>query len=437
MSAHLSGDAVVSFRALKRASEVASGDPSLRSILSLFSLIEAVVLYERLWYQPSGEIGVGFASNFEIWDPLCSAGLIKSLDGNLNWKNKLFMERSRESWGSLIGQVCRIPQYNSLTEAELLDNEFEKAYEFPMYLECAMDDGMPFGPEGLTTKDIQDWKRYVTGVGFDRKSENAEGDEADSRELHWSMVAKCLARASIAETLGGDYVTDPFEGAALQAVSSVSRRNQAARLYESMSHKFENELRKLIDDGLGVAIPIPPAAAIVLERSDGSLKSIVREAAALREEFKKFRVSYKAYMDLLENPVGKTLADMAKLKKEMVDEVLCAINSISVQGFDSRVLTEIFSATISSKSKNDNQELEVESCFSIGALMSLGVKHYRISKIKGRARILFDSYYKAMNVANYHSLLGKKLNAKIEKREILGYQNFVQAIEAGSHIIRS
>jgi len=52
MTVSIAGDAVLSSRILESASRTIEGESLLSCLLSFFSLIEAAVLYEHLWYLP-------------------------------------------------------------------------------------------------------------------------------------------------------------------------------------------------------------------------------------------------------------------------------------------------------------------------------------------------------------------------------------------------
>lgn len=435
MASSYAGDAVVSYTAVRRASEVFGRRAGLPAVLSLFALIEAAVLYERLWYVPFGDPGAQHVARFELWPALHSAGLIEPVGGSA-WRGGQHARRTvLRQWQEKLTSVSRIPSYGHISQQDLLRNTFDHALDGVIW---ANTHGHLADMEAdfFSAQRIGDWQRFVSGVDFDQEAEDANDGDDDGRYLSWDHAAATLARAAVVQALGADYVGDALEGPLVQLGDAVAARNHAARLYARLARDFQAQVEGLIDDGFSVALPIPPIVALVLERSDGSLASLLAEIKGLRDEFAAFRASYRAYANLLENPSGMALGELVNARRELLDEVSGALGQISAGRTDSRILSEIVGATVKPSGDAADPGLDIDPSLSLSALARLGVKHLALSRIKGRAQILFDVYGKAMKIRNYHSLLGRRFGTAITREELNGYRLYARAAERLSGIRR-
>ncbi|HVK55830.1 MAG TPA: hypothetical protein VM532_12470, partial [Burkholderiales bacterium] len=127
MAAQYRGDAVLSYGVLRSASEVFKRDARLPAVMSLFSLMEAVVLYERLWYLPLGDPGSASASRFEIWDALQTQKLISSAPEALWSNDSRTRKAAAKDWNDKITLVAPAPTYTHISQQELLQNTFNHA----------------------------------------------------------------------------------------------------------------------------------------------------------------------------------------------------------------------------------------------------------------------------------------------------------------------
>lgn len=429
MTTHYPGDAVVSYSALMRASDVFARDAGLPAVLSLFSLIEAAVLYERLWYLPFGDPDARYVQRFELWSALHSAGLLAILDDPAWNEGKPLRGAAERHWREKIASISHIPSYSHLSRQELLRNTFDHAmtgaawantFNFPVDLDRGF----------FTVEHIRAWHRFVTGANFDAAAEEANDGDDGGRYLAWDHAAATMARAALVDGLGADFVGDAIEAPLLGLGDAASHRNLAARLYARLANDFQAQVEGLIDDGFGIALPIPPIVALVLERCDGGMASLIAEMRALRDEFAAFRKSYRAYKELLDNPTGMALGEVLNARRELIDEVSGALSLVSGKRTDARILSEIVGATVKPSSGGADPGLQIDPSMSLSGLAKLGVKQLALSRIKGRAQILFDVYGKAMKIRNYHSLLGRRFGIAISKDELKGYRVYAKTAES-------
>jgi hypothetical protein len=77
MTAIRNGDAVASYALFARASDIFTPQNDLPSLIALFSLIEAVVLYETVWYIPFGDDSDFHVTETMTWAELAAAGVRK------------------------------------------------------------------------------------------------------------------------------------------------------------------------------------------------------------------------------------------------------------------------------------------------------------------------------------------------------------------------
>lgn len=433
MTNNYAGGAVVSFRAIDRASHVFDGRSSLTSVIALLGLLESIVLYDKLWYLPFGDRGHEAVSQANLWTAMTARGLIAPIGYAMLEEDSTVLVSARDAWKRQLGSLPHIPSYGHVSRTELLDNVFDHAMGAQVW---AYDDFLNDDHQ-LTADGLSRWVDHVTGVGFDQAEQDANDGEDDGRYIDWERAAIYMARATLVGRLDCDYVGDAIEDPIVRIVNTHVSRNAAARLYARLSDDFRANILALATDGLPVVLPVPPIAALLLERSAGGMDSILSEAVALREEFAPFRQRYRQYAESLRNPAGMTLTDLMSARREALDEVEGALGRVGGGRTDTRLISEIVGATLK-PSDDQGVSLEIEPSVSLTSLAKVGVQRFTLSRIKGRAKMLFDAYGKAMQIRNYHSLIGKALAVHVTADEYEAYVAYTSAVDklAGGRPVR-
>jgi uncharacterized protein YgfB (UPF0149 family) len=423
MKSRYVGGAIASYRAMARASKVFEGRSSLSSVISLLGVLESLVLYDQLWYAPFGDKGSSWVAKTNLWQAATSRGLIAPIEDAVVEDDSTVCVSAREAWKRKLATLPHIPSYGHVSQVELLDNTFDHAMGARVWAYDDLQEDEMFTADGLSR-----WVNHVTGVGFNQTEQDANDGEDDGRFLDWERAAICLARAAVVDELQCDYIGDAVEDPIVRIIHSHVGRNAAARLYSKLSESFQANISALADDGFPVVLPLPPIAAVLLERSAGGLDSLLSEAMALREEFAPFREKYRSYSESLRNPAGMTLADLMSARRETLDEVEGALNQIQGGRTDSRLLSEIAGATLK-PSDDQGVSLEIEPTVSLTSLAKVGLQRFTLSRIKGRAQMLFDIHSRAMQIKNYHSLIGRALSVDIARDEHSSYVAYASSVE--------
>ena len=423
MTTKYAGGAIASYRAIDRASEVFGERPSLTSVIALIGLVESMVLYEDLYYLPFGDSDNRAVGRAALWAGMAGRGLIAPIDASLLEDGRL-LPSAREHWKRQVESMPHIPSYGHVSRAELLENVFDHAPHAQVW---AYDDSRT-EDEQLNASGLSRWIEHVTGVGFDQAEQDSNDGEDDGRYINWERPVIYMARAIFASKLECDYIGDAIEDPVVRITTTRASHNAATKLYARLASDFKANIAALVEDGFPVVLPVPPVAALVLERSSGGLESLLAETAAMREEFAPFRTRYRQYNESLRNPAGMSLADLMSARREAMDEVEGALDKVRSGRTDSRLLEEIAGATLK-PSDDQGVSLEVEPSVSLTSLAKLGLQRFTLSRIKGRARMLFDAYGKALQIRNYHSLIGKALAVDVTKDEYEAYLAYAGAVE--------
>jgi len=427
------GDAIVSYGVLNRAGEAFTKRASMASVLSLFALVEAAVLYERLWYAPFGDAGLDNVATLSAWNTLREQQLIAAIDAALVDDDARAVRTARERWRRRVHALGDVPAYQHLSPERLLDNTFDHALHARAWAyDFARQDIDVFTADGLAR-----WQRHVAGIGFDAQAEAANDGDDDGRFMNWETTSIYLAWAAVAGALEADYVGDAFEAPIVRLGETFASRNLGARLYGKFAQDFQRKIGGLIGDGYAATLAIPPIVALVLDRSDGSIASLWREAAGLRDEFAPFRAKYRGYAETLRNPAGLSLAELLGTKREALEEVGAALNKVKTRRIDTRVISEVIGASVKPGDGDADDLLEIKPTLSLTALAKLGIEQAALKHIKGRAQILFDSYAKAMQIRNYHALIGGRLGVSLTREDDEAYQAYALAVERFAKVDRT
>jgi hypothetical protein len=424
---NLTGDAICSYGVLERASRVLfGGDVNFQDLLSLFSLLEASVLYKRLLYVPFGDTSQGIGAQLELVRALIKSGvaaieLEEHADEDVKGGVKI-----RKNWEALVRAIGNIPATKEIDEATTLSRAFHHAFaaSASMYhsFGVLVREDNRFNEPGLLTKEgMEKWKQNIidpTVSSYDW-----------ARFMDWERLVIFLARSTFAKELKADYVCDAMEQPIVEVGVSLSRNNLAVQLYEKLSKSFSIQHEALKLGGFPSTISVPPIVTLVLERADGSPDSIIKELMALREEFSDFRKKYVEYSRALSAPEGKTLGELVDEQKDLIQEVGAALDMVTAGRVDSRVFHEFVGGQIKPAGGSDEDMIDIQPALSLSALVKLGLKKWEISRIQGRAQSLFDIWAKVMKIENYHSLVSRKLGFEVTRDEYSNYRRYAQVVE--------
>lgn len=425
----LTGDAICSYGVLERASRVlfgGNGDVNFQDLLSLFSLLEAAVLYNRLLYVPFGDTSQKTGADLELVHALIKSGvaaieLEEHADEDVESGVKI-----RQTWEALVRAIGNIPATIEIDEATTLSRAFRHAFaaSAPMYHTFGVrvrEDNRFSEPGLLTNEGMDKWKRNII---------NPTVSPYDwGRFMDWERLVIFLARSTFAKELKADYVCDAMEQPIVEIGVSLSRNNLAVQLYERLSKNLSIKHEALKHAGFPSTISVPPIVTLILERADGSPESIIKELMDLREEFSDFRKKYVNYSRTLSAPEGKTLGELVDKQKDLIQEVEAALNMVTAGRVDSRVFHEFVGGQIKPAGGGSEDIIDIQPSVSLSSLVKLGLRKWEISRIQGRAQSLFDIWAKVMKIENYHSLVSRKLGFEVTRDEYSNYRRYAQVVK--------
>lgn len=251
----------------------------------------------------------------------------------------------------------------------------------------------------------------------------------EERQLDWERAASYVARACVSHAQGADHVGDPFEHPIAALTIRSRRESPTAQLYSRLVTSFEGKLAGLKDDGYPMALAIPPVPAVVLDRSDGSLRSVIQETVALRAEFAPFREKYQGYVQTLRDPQARTLKELLDERWTAISEVSAAIDALGGQRTDSTLIQGLIGGNIKVGDGNGGDSVSLDPAVSIGGLAKVVIQKVKGTVVKARASILFDVWSKALEISRYNTLSERRLGTAFPDRAILAYRSYANAVE--------
>ena len=172
-----------------------------------------------------------------------------------------------------------------------------------------------------------------------------------------------------------------------------------------------------MDSGYAATLAIPPIVALALDRSSGGIDALLREAAALREEFAPFRARYRGYAETLRNPAGLSLSDLLAAKPEALQEVCAALNKVKAQWTDTRLISEVLGASGRTRRGRRRRPARDQADAVVGrAGQDRDREKLRRSTSRAARMFLFDSYAKAMNIRNLPLACGRPARRRADSR---------------------
>jgi hypothetical protein len=320
-------DAVLDWKIIRGAERPFTGITSLSDLLSLFSLIEAVAIYDVLW------IANADVEFLDVLKPLVDMQVVR---GSSTIPDQLSDPNIKENF-TKVAHILRYGPMARLSEVGAVDQATEPTY----------------------------------------------------------------ARFLFAEKNNVDSVLDPVLTSYIPLVKEEGRKSLVSRLSNTLSRLYQEEINELVAMGVPVPFYIPPAPAVILDRSGGRQNQIVKELLELREEFARFRAKYRQYQKIIRNPSSYTLAELSKAVREGLYEVEIALEEVAKKGKrrGSRLMSEVFDVTIATSF----DQISIDK--SLGWLVKGLPNTIKAKVIRGRAQCLFDLWYAAMSIRGYDTLI--------------------------------
>lgn len=318
-------DAILDWKILRGAEAPFSGITSLSDVLSFFSLVEAVAIYDVLWVADAD------IKYLDTLKPLVDAHILKS---------------------------------------------------------------SPVIPDKLSNPDIKESFQKVSNLlrhgSMARLSEVNAMDQSNEATY---------ARFLFAEKTNLDAVLDPVLTSYVPLVKAEKRKSIAARLSGTLSNIYEKEINELIAIGSPIPFYIPPAPAVILDRSGDQRNKIIQELLNLREEFSQFRQKYRQYQMIIRNPSIYTPIELSQAVEEGLHEVEIALKQITKKKTHSRLISEVFDVNVATSL----DDISIDK--PLGSLVKSLVNSVKTNIVRGRAQCLFDLWNAAMSIRGYESLL--------------------------------
>lgn len=239
-------------------------------------------------------------------------------------------------------------------------------------------------------------------------------------------LEKSIERAKWCNDQNVDHLPWPVFGVLPSVVVNNTQR-VITQAYRNMSDNLRSKVHTL--QGIGAPIPmyIPPIPAVILERCEGKASKFFIETLRLRDEFAGTRKRLWKYQQVISGKDNLSLGEQFQAYQDSVADVVRELNRLQLKRTDSRLVLEIWDAVGELKVAEQSSYPELQSSLNLGALLSLGIKGFKVLQVKARARQLFDLYNKTLQIRNYGNLLekvfhveSKKLVNDIDKIEKLG-----------------
>ena len=225
-----------------------------------------------MWYIPFGDDSDFHVTETMTWAELAAVGVCKVADFD---EEKVLIGPARADFEYSLRALGPVPTYNDVDGPESL----HRAFDYGIKVDAPAMHGFRWILIEDELRSADGVHRFVTNVDG---TSSLSGEE---RQLDWERAASYVARASVSHGQGADYVGDPFEHPIAALTIRSRRESPTAQLYSRLVTSFEGKLAGLKDDGYPMALANPPVPAVVLDRSDGSLRSVIQETVALRAEF--------------------------------------------------------------------------------------------------------------------------------------------------------
>lgn len=212
------------------------------------------------------------------------------------------------------------------------------------------------------------------------------------------------ARYIYAENKCIDSVLDPVLTSYVPLVKQQAIRTLASRLTTRLSELYREQIETLVEGGAPIAFYIPPAPAVILDRSAGNQNRIVDELLVIREEFAIFRAKYRQYQTIVSTPSSHSPEEIADALRQGLHEVETAFDQLRSPRTGSRLVSDMLDVSIG----GSDSGLSISKPFG-----SLAKGLWRAIKgriVRGRAQCLFDLWHNANRIRGYDSILQRNFD---------------------------
>ena len=333
-------------------------EPSLEQILALFSLAEAVVLFDRVILNKEWRVIGGFTeADLSFAEPIAKA---------------LSLANDLTSFSVDFG----IPN----------DDAFDHAFSFCRRLEERFGSSwQQMGACPLTANE-----------GF---------------TLDISDTLNVLHRAWRWKT---NHVVHPFWEMFFMMVPQKVKTTPAS-MYGQLDAALEREICKIQQDGHPSVMYVPPIPALALAESKGDLTKFWKSISDIRNEFSSYRQKYAQYQQVLSNPEERSLGELIQARRDSVADVENEIRSVGGKRSDGRKMFEFWDAVAKVEVEGSDGELSFGTGVSLSSLLSFGLRRLHHVFVRGRARSIFSLRKKFLNIRGYESLLSNALKIDLHK----------------------
>jgi hypothetical protein len=337
---------------LKNVAKLFTGQakPSLASVMGLFSLSEALVLFDRVisngeWRIPGDleEINLNFMK--PVWDAVA-------------------IKEDLTSFSVYYG----IPN----------DEAFDYAYNF-----C----------EALQDRFCNFWRKM--GASPDSTKDTFTLEIADTLNVlnrAWKWKSNYLANP----------LWEMFFVMDEESTSSISRS-----LYSKLSESLKQEIAKLQEARYPAIMFIPPIPSLALAECGGDLSRFWFCISSLRKEFSGYRRKYSAYQNALSNPDNRSIGELIQIRRDAVSDIEKELNAISSKRADGRRMMELWDAVAKIEVGRKEEEITFGTGANLQSLLTYSLKELRSLLVRGRAKNLFKLRKKFLSISGYDELLCK------------------------------
>ena len=194
---------------------------------------------------------------------------------------------------------------------------------------------------------------------------------------------------------------------------------QPKGLYDKISVSLRKEIEMLQNMKYPLPLYIPPIPAIALREINGDLTRFWSVVGEIRKEFLSCRRKYSDYQNVIANPDSRSLGELVQQRRDTISDVENELDRLAKKRTDGRVLMEFWDSIAKFEVKGGTEgEIEFSTGANLAKLLGKSLGWVRSWIIRGRARSLFDIHRKALSIKSYDRLLNENLGLSREDLEI-------------------
>ena len=358
-------------------------------------------------------------------------------DAVLDWKILRGAERPFKSIGNISDILC----FFSLVEAVAIYNKLwvspKDLSSFKVF-NALVDNGIILSstliPDTLSDSDIKQQFKNVASTlrhgEMARLSEVGAVDEA-AEPTYARYIFACANRI--------DPVLDPVLTGYIPLVIHENTRKLTSRLSATLSSHHREQIEDLVKKGHPIRFYIPPAPAVILDRSGGGNHAkIIDELLSIREEFADFRARYAKYQDVISNTREYSPCEIVDAMHEGFYEVENAIKQLRITRRGSRLISRLVEGLFDTELEGSS-ESTISASVALGSVLKAIWEEKKSYTIRSRAQCLFDLWQSAGNVKGYGTLLERHFDleeqALTHDAELVRYLGFWIDQQVGTTVL--